>query len=356
MPAMDILGKISFGKYPYLAARMRAMKSKLMTRMDYEKMLKMDIYTMTKYLYEHSFPIQEELMKEGIKPEDVIEMAVNKSLEECFRKLLFITAGNTRKIIVAYAYRYDIENLKVLVRARISNEPLDLVEKLWVCAGTLTKEKLRELYQLESLEDVMKKARIFKVDKKMKQATEVAEKEGNPAVIENLFDKRYYTFLVKYTKRFGREAEPISKLIKLRFDIMNLRTLYRLKREGVSKEEILKWIHLTGGYRLKKKELEQLASASNLRELHEKVKNTYYGSIIGSVDISTTLIDLELKLSQYFLGFASTLMHAHPLSIVPVIAFMMMKEVEANNIKLIARGKAKGVDENFIRNNLVVYA
>jgi vacuolar-type H+-ATPase subunit C/Vma6 len=110
----------------------------------------------------------------------------------------------------------------------------------------------------------------------------------------------------------------------------------------------------TFGYRLKLKELEYLASAETLEELHQRVNSTYYGKIIGGIDISESFAEMELALEKYFLNHARMMMHTHPISITPLIAYAVMKETEARNIKVIVRGKQYGFEEEFIMDNLVV--
>ncbi len=355
MQPIDILGRISFGKYPYLAARMRAMKSKLLTRIDYEKILKMDLYTMAKFLEDRGYPIDEEILREGFKVEDMIELAANESLESCFRKLLFITAGQTRKIILAYVVRYDIENIKTLLRGKLAGENIENLRNLWVCGGLLSKEKLEELYMLDDIQEIFRRIKLLKMDRELKEAIDTFNTEKRVDVLENVIDKRYFNFLLKYSQKLQKDGKTLLQLIKIRFDVLNLRTLYRLKREGAGKEEIMKWVY-PSGLKLKMRDIERLAAAPDLKSLHEMVMNTPYGTVLDGVDISESLIEVELRLDTYLLNFASTLMHTDPISIVPVIAYLMMKEAETSNIKLIARGKARGVNEDFIKKYLVIYS
>jgi V/A-type H+-transporting ATPase subunit C len=348
-----VLGTISFGRYPYLSARMRAMKSKLLSKHDYEKMVKMDLYTLAKFLEERAYQLPDSVGEDKMQVANAVEMTVNKDLENTISKLLFITAGEVRKVMVGYAIRFDIENLKTILRGKIANEPIEKVEQLCICAGIIDREKLRELYKIERCEEIIKNAGIFRLDKEMHDAIEVYEKEHKLYALENVLDKKYHKFLVVLAKKVQRGGALLKKFVRTRIDILNLRTIYRLKRDGFKKEDILKYI-TPFGYKLKLKDLEYLASAETLEELHQRVDDTHYGGIVGDIDISDSFAELELALEKYFLRFASTMMHTNPISITPLIAYAIMKETEARNIKMIARGKQYGFDESFIMENLVV--
>ena len=46
--------------------------------------------------------------------------------------------------------------------------------------------------------------------------------------------------------------------------------------------------------------------------------------------------------------------HLYPLSVIPVIDFMIHKENEVNNIRIVARGIESGLDKEIIKGLLVV--
>ncbi len=347
------LEKISFGKYPYLSARIRAMKSKLLVKHDYEKMVKMDLYTIAKFLEERGYPLPPDISGDKVIIANSIESAVNKDLESVLSKIFFITFGDARKIIMGYAVRFDVENLKTLLRGKLANEPLENVERLCICVGLIDRERLRRIYELDRCEEIIKETGLFGIDKEMREAIEVYERENRLNLLENVLDKKYYKFLVVLSRKAKHEGMLLRKFVMTRLDIVNLRTIYRLKRDGFGRDEIMNYVVPTG-YRLKLKDLTYLASAETLDDLHQRAKETHYGSIIGDIDVSETFAELELALEKYFLKFADTLMHTSPISITPVIAYMIMKETEGRNIKMIVRGKEYGFDEDFIISNLVM--
>ena len=51
---------------------------------------------------------------------------------------------------------------------------------------------------------------------------------------------------------------------------------------------------------------------------------------------------------------ASTFSHLYPLSIIPIIDYMLHKENEVNNIRIVARGIDAGLDKEIIKGLLVI--
>jgi V/A-type H+-transporting ATPase subunit C len=46
--------------------------------------------------------------------------------------------------------------------------------------------------------------------------------------------------------------------------------------------------------------------------------------------------------------------HIHPLSVLPIVDFMVRKKIEVDNIRIIARGKESGLDAEQIKKLLVI--
>ncbi len=329
------------GRYPYVASRFRVRKSKLLDRGDYEKMLKMDIHTMIKFLEDKGYMFEEIGEK---NPYELVERSVNLNLEKEFSNILKITQGNTRKIFELYLLRYDIENVKTLLRCKASGV---FQEDIFICAGRIDRGRIASLKDATP-EEILFALRIIS-DKEAKQLAKLFE-ENKLSEIENYLDKKYYSLLGKVMKKIKGEGNILKKFVKLRLDILNLRILYRFKKAGFRREEIIKMFVYPGSIGFK--ELSELAGME-LADIHSRIISRF-GETFKEVDIKKSLGELDAKFEVYQLRMVEKLMHAHPLSIAPLIAYVIMKEAEGRNIKLIARSKYYQISEEEIRKNLAV--
>jgi V/A-type H+-transporting ATPase subunit C len=66
------------------------------------------------------------------------------------------------------------------------------------------------------------------------------------------------------------------------------------------------------------------------------------------------IIELEILLNKFFLDSAALLSHQHPLSIYIILGYMISKDNEHRILNIIIKGKQLNVDENFIREQLVI--
>jgi V/A-type H+-transporting ATPase subunit C len=67
-----------------------------------------------------------------------------------------------------------------------------------------------------------------------------------------------------------------------------------------------------------------------------------------------SLIDVEARLKKYRLKSAASFSHVYPLSIVPIMDYVLAKRNEVNNLRIIVRGKASNLSEGVIREQLVI--
>jgi V/A-type H+-transporting ATPase subunit C len=59
-------------------------------------------------------------------------------------------------------------------------------------------------------------------------------------------------------------------------------------------------------------------------------------------------------LEKHILREATKHANIHPLSILPVLDYLLAKKSEVDNIRIIARGKEDGLDDETIKNLLII--
>jgi V/A-type H+-transporting ATPase subunit C len=67
-----------------------------------------------------------------------------------------------------------------------------------------------------------------------------------------------------------------------------------------------------------------------------------------------SLIGVEIGLEKYWLEYAARTSHYYPLSIVPIMDYILSKRNEVDNIRMIVRGREAGLSDEVIRSRLVL--
>jgi V/A-type H+-transporting ATPase subunit C len=91
--------------------------------------------------------------------------------------------------------------------------------------------------------------------------------------------------------------------------------------------------------------MEQFAFYRDVREEAEAVRK-------GGAEHS--LVVLERALDRHLARSAVAFSHLDPLSVLPVVDYLLRLKIEVDNVRVIVRGKEKGMDEERMRRLLVL--
>ena len=334
--------------YAYAVTRVRAMKSKLLPKETYPRLLNMGIDEITRFIQESEYKNDVDELAMKYSGGDLAEHALNRNLALTYDKLLRITSGELNYLIVAYLKRYDIWNIKTLLRGILYNAPVEDILESLISAGEFTYTFLSELAAKATYQEVidaLKETDYYPL---------LQEFDGtNLAYIENELDKAYYSSLfAAIGKPRSKDRKLFARFIKLEVDVKNLGTLFRLKRAGVEESDEIMPLIIEGGLELKSEKLAPLP----YEQFIDALRKTHYWDAISSVAglETASLTTVESRLTRHSLESATTYSHVSPISIVPIMDYIIHKSNEVNNLRIIFRGKEAGLDDTLIKDQLVV--
>ncbi len=348
--------KIGLGRYPYINTRVRAMKAGLIPKSDYMKLSKMSLPNIARYLQDGGYKMEINEFAQKYDGLNLIENAIEANLARTFSKLMRISSKEVSLLIEVYLGRWDLENIKALMRAKHSNIALEDTQRALIPCGKLSGPLVDELFKKNTVEELLELAKKKKYVLGAEDALNAYKAKRSLSDAENVLDKAYYSNLLFHAGNMPKQGKIIRAFIETEIDIRNLKLLFRLKREGFKKEDILKHI-LYPGARLGKSELSMLAATASVDELCSAMKKTHYGGVLAEslkkFRESGSMSPIQTALDKYWLAKADLMLHQHPLSINPILGFMLSKEIEYKNIRLIAHVHAFSLPESVIAENLI---
>ncbi|MDD1736830.1 MAG: V-type ATP synthase subunit C, partial [Methanothrix sp.] len=342
---MPVLRLPKFGKpvkYAYITGRVRAMKTKLIPGDMYPRMMSMDTSEIARYLEETQYKDEIDALSKEYSGVELIEHATFANLARTFKKLEEVSIDEPSFLILEYLRRWDVWNIKTLLRGKFSGAADTDIVKHLVPAGELSAEYLDELAKKESINDII--SAFDGTD----YSTALAQYDGkNLASLENALDKLYYFRMeraVGGTLSVG--GGLLLKYVRREIDIRNLITLFRMNKAGVDAAVILE--NLIPGGKLHG-ELSRMAGQPFGEFLRGLEGYPFWSSIsdIATVDLDA-VSRVEARLRAYLIRYAWALSNYHPLSILPVLGYMVSKETEVSNIRKIVRGKEAGLPAELI--------
>jgi V/A-type H+-transporting ATPase subunit C len=345
---MALLRRISTkpAEWAYIVARVRVMSRKLIPREDYNKLLNMDIHEIARYLEESEYKREIDELAYKYSGMDLVDYALSLNLSRTYSKLIRISKGVPRQLIVQYLRRYDFWNLKNIIRGKMFGFPREEVEATLVIAGEYDEQFYRALMAKETIEDIVKTFEgkpFYPILDKLVKACPLAE-------FEDELDKFYYQSLTSISPE-TIDMKYFLEFIRMEIDIKNIKTILRLKTEGAEMDEIVPKI-VPGGYQLKEDVARRLA-AMELDELMKSLEGFWFHEAIKDV-LREPLSRIEVYFDRMWAQKVVSKSHHFPLSILPVLSYMLLKKIEVDNLRILARGKAEGLPTEAIKEQLVI--
>ncbi|WP_457591046.1 V-type ATP synthase subunit C [Geoglobus sp.] len=342
-----IIRRTKISEWAYIVARVRVMKRKLIPKEEYAKLLNMDLNEIIRYLEETEYKKEIDELAYKYSGMDLFDHALSLNLSRTYNKLINISKGLPRELIVLYLRKWDFWNIKNIIRGKMFGFSNEEIEATLVPAGEFDEEFLKSLLARDSIDEIVDAFRgkpFHSILEKLLHGAKLSD-------VEDELDKFYYTSIASLSAE-SLDTKYFIDFMRMEIDIVNMKTIIRLKREGVPVDEIISKI-VPYGYQITEEEARKLA-AMDLEELYKAIENYWFVDDLKEAIATQPMSKVENALMRVWAQKTIRKSSNYPLSVLPVLAYMLLKRIEVDNLRLIARGKASGMDVEEIREQLVI--
>lgn len=285
----------------------------------------------------------------------LVEYATYTNMAKQFRSILNSATGELSRMVAAYLTKWDFENLKTILRGKNFGSSADEIREDLVPAGSLGPEDLDKIIAAPTLEDALA---IFKSKTGLTVSDEAVnsfKEDGVLTKIEDDLSKAYYKSVLSSIEGKDRATSIFRNYFKYVIDAKNIETVLKLKVENVSAEDMAQFF-IPGGYEVNQKVFGQIAAAPDYpTAVGEMQSLRIYAELKDSLtQNTTTIMDVVSEIDKYKIRLANQVAHMYPLSVIPVVEFMIHKEIEVRNIRMIAHGIDSGLERETMKNLLVI--
>jgi V/A-type H+-transporting ATPase subunit C len=259
---------------------------------------------------------------------DLIEYALNRNLAKHFEDLLRWANGPLYGYIANYLRKFDAWNIKTVIRGVYTDaDTSDITDDL-IRTGELSGRRLDRLAEATTIEEVVDQLTNTIFGEPLEEAMSDFEAEGVLVPLENAVDRAFYAHLLDEVG----ETDPDSptalykEFLKAEIDFRNLRNGLRIARSGADIDPAEYYIE--GGRLFDPDELRQLAT--NVEELTNRIRESTYGDdldeALTELEEAESLIGFEHALDAALLEYSGKLSNRYPLSVCPVLSYILAKE------------------------------
>jgi V/A-type H+/Na+-transporting ATPase subunit C len=336
--------------YDYGNARLRAMKSRLLSRHELEVLAETGslqglIAALTKTAYQKS--IEAALTRStGM---DCMDEALHNDLINTVGKISSFYREETYKMIALVLRTYDVDNLKTILRGLSKNVSSGEIIAALLPVGELKIGTLRELARLNNPReaiDLMASQSLPFVAPLLKLR---AERPGAETIEMELALDQWHYHEAQATLRSEAEDSLLSYAFALNVDMTNVLTVLRfvndprerdVLRDKLNSEEIEPLFIRAG--RIPIETLSTAGKQDAVSSAVESFTGTSFESALRAgfetYTRSNRLSDIEKQLRHYRLEQLAWLIQKDPLGIGVVLGYIALKVNEIGNIRWIAQG------------------
>lgn len=338
-------------KYPYTYLRTVVMKKALLSRADYDKILKMNLNEIGKYLEDFEYKKEVDELAMQYKGVELIERTLQLNLGNKFGKLLAIAPHDLRLLIALYLKRYDFYNIKTIMRAKFSRMEPEDAKRYLSPVSVENKQYFEKLMSLKTVEEVFSSL-DFLEEKDMRAALEHFKSENSLVLMENMLDKHYFNFVFSQLRYLTNEGRLYKRFLLDELDVFNIKLLMRLKAEKMPEQSIRDLIFSYGT--IKKETVDKMLK-SDFEGMMKELEATDFREIAEKYGRNTaSFTDIEIDLDRFLLQQSKKLIRQHPMSVDVILGYMFLKDLEVKNLARIIKAKQLGMPESFIEKAIVI--
>lgn len=314
----------------------------------------MDIHEITRFLGESQY--KKEISDVGIHTtgHQLIETALDRNIADIYQQILGYCEGDLGVMLSAYLQREDIRNIKAILRGKSYHaKPEDIMNAVR-STGKYPEEYWKDIVvkskTVQEAIDHLKDNDYYNIVKTFGE-----DWEHHPSDCENKLEQAYYCSLLGTVHSRSEPNRLFLEFIQEEIDLVNIRTLCMTKFESVEAAALCPLI-IPGG-KIPEKTMQLLCNAPDFEHfLDECQKISEYEILrqsLGTIKQTGSLSQMIRQLEKDHLTKATKKSYLHPLSILPILDYIIRKRIEVENLRIITRAKEKGLPDHEIQELLV---
>jgi V/A-type H+-transporting ATPase subunit C len=338
----------------YVTARVRSRRAALFGEEDYRKLLRMEPSEIARFMEDSTYEDAINALGARHSGVDLIEYALADHLAARFDDLLRWADGSLYERIASYLRKFDAWNLKTALRGAFTDADREDIATDYVRAGEFDDALLDTLAAAESVDAVIDAVADTRFGPPLEDARDDYEEGGALVPLENAVDRAFYEGLLAEASGDDAATELYVEFLQAEIDFRNLRNALRIARSGADIDPSA--YHIDGGRLFAAADLARLARSPE--DIESAVRESTYADdladALDDLDAAESLVEFENALEHALVTYAVRLSNRYPLSICPVLAYVVAVEREVQNVRAIARGKEAGLSREELEAELVI--
>lgn len=355
------MARVDLSDYGYVNARVRGMRSHLLTRDFFIRLVETDGFDNLHSMLEQTVyrrEINEAILMDPERPD--YDGALSLNLYISFRKIHDATGADAHRLVGLLLSRYDILNIKTILRGKKGHATPTEIGSLLIPVGNLRMEMLQQIAKEREIRDVLNvmTALQIKYARPLVQAMPRYQKrDGDLAVLELALDRFYFNDVTSQLEGRDRNVEMVRQMVRSEIDMRNISTLVRIR--GIKLEDFEVTGLMIPGGTLTQEQFLALYRLGDVAQIVSEYPDSRYRKLLERAlaeyqELDVVAFDRELEHELVRAGVAMS--NVDVLGIGVIIGYLSSKQNEVVNLRLVLKGKSMEQPQQEIKKNLFFVA
>ncbi|WP_275098534.1 V-type ATPase subunit [Sedimenticola hydrogenitrophicus] len=275
-----------------------------------------------------------------------IERGLIHSLMQELSILLRPLGGTARDILVYWSRKFELLNLKALIRGKLNHLPYDQIRESLHSLPPLISLPHETLLRTENVPELLRQLEQTPYEAIARQARRVYEEKNESFSLDATIDHRYYTGLLRHARHCdAADQAPLLKLIGSLIDRQNLPWLLRYRLNYALSPSETYYLLIPSGRHLHTDLLKQLVNMQEMARILEALPEPLNSRLAGLRQI----MEVEQSLTDDLNRQARKCLQLSPSAVARSLAYMMLREMDLRRVFAIIQGRVLALDPQLIR-------
>jgi V/A-type H+/Na+-transporting ATPase subunit C len=282
----------------------------------------------------------------------LVELAINRTFVRRNRHAFEATPFAGRAIVGAYLGRWDIQNIEMILTAKVKGGGVTETEDHLVSsreipaglyAGAMNLDDFRILLGQTTVEATVTSLVKYGYGTTILPFLEAFERTHNIFPILHALDKEYYRNVLAQARFFQGDEWVVRGLVQSEIDVRNALLLLKGKDHRLPVDDVLtRWLE---GGTLAAAQASDLYSARSVPELAERLAPRFPSIGEGANEYASadTLTGYEVAIERDRAASELKRLRTYPLSLSVIFAFLLRNELERSDLRRAVFGRLYGV-------------
>ncbi len=263
--------------------------------------------------------------------------------------LIRALSGAPRELLGYWAHRFELGNLKTIIRGKMASQPRVAIEKQLQNMGAFTSLPIAELLQTDTPAELLSRLEQTAYAEIARQARHLLEQGEALFALDAALDRRYFAGLARRGAAIDNSAGQLLRaIVGSIVDRVNLVWLLRYRYAYNLSPARAYYMLIPASHRLLPQQMQQLAQCASFEDAIGNLSTPFDRILAGTRNTT----EVTLKLEQEGWRIASNTLRHSSFNVARALAYMMLRERDLRRLRAIVCGRSMRMGGPAIRSAL----